>query len=375
MSAAPSAGNSTVPFAYLSEQFANPDAIFDDIRSLVATGDFTLGGALETFEQEFADRLGANHAIGVNCGTDAIRLSLMAAGIGPGDEVITAANTFIGTVGAIHEVGARPIFVDVDDTFCLDVDQMATAINSKTKALLPVHLTGNMANMPRIISVAEEAGLPVIEDACQAICSTWNGKAAGTFGLTGTFSLHPLKFLNIWGDGGVITTNDNEVATRLRLIRNHGLKDRDTVVLMGVNSRLDTLQAIVARHILRQADEIISRRNAVADTYDRGLSGLPGVKVPQRTPEVGHTFVTYQILADKRDDLMAYCRDRGVDAKIHYPMPVYCQPGLAQFGYKLGDFPNSDRQAQTTLTLPVHQYVKLEQTAHIIETVRGFFGK
>lgn len=364
----------TVPFAYLSEQFANPEPILDEIRALIATGDFTLGKAVTEFERRFAEFIGSDHAIGVNCGTDAIRLSLMAANVGPGDEVITAANTFIATVGAINEVGARPILVDVDDSFCFDVGQVERAISSRTKAVVPVHLTGNMVDMPRLMEVTHRHGIVVVEDACQAIGSRWNGKSAGNWGLTGTYSLHPLKFLNIWGDGGVVTTNDSAVAKKLWLLRNHGLADRDTIVTLGCNSRLDTLQAIVANRMLNDADHIIGRRNANAHAYDSGLAGVAQVRTPLRRSEVTHTFVTYQIFAEDRDGLLAYCRARGVDAKVHYPVPLYQQEGLKHFGYRKGDFPITDRQAATVLTLPVHQYVSPAQIDYVIATVREYYG-
>lgn len=362
-----------MPFAYLSEQFSDPEQILAEIRALVATGDFTLGRALGEFETAFADYIGAKHAIGVNSGTDAIRLSLMAAGIGKDDEVITAANTFIATVGAIHETGARPVFVDVDDTFCLDINEIAQAIGPRTKAIVPVHLTGNMVDMGRLLSLAERHGIAVIEDACQAIGSRWNGKSAGNWGMTGTYSLHPLKFLNIWGDGGVITTNDSEIDRRLRLLRNHGLVDRDTIVMMGCNSRLDTLQAIVAKRMLGDAPQIVERRNANAAIYDAGLAGLQQVRTPRRRSEVVHTFVTYQIFAEDRDGLLAHCRSHGIDAKVHYPIPVYRQEGLRQFGYKVGDFPVADRQANTILTLPVHQYLERPQLDHTVAVVREYY--
>jgi dTDP-4-amino-4,6-dideoxygalactose transaminase len=364
----------TVPFAYLSEQFADPEPILAEIRLLVGSGDFTLGKALAEFEDLFADFIGAKHAIGVNCGTDAIRLSLMAAGVGPGDEVITAANTFIATIGAISDVGARPKFIDVEDSFCLDVDQLEAAIGPRTRAIVPVHLTGNMTDISRVMTIADRRGFPVIEDACQAIGSRWDGRSAGNWGLTGAYSLHPMKFLNIWGDGGVITTNDSKIDRHLRLLRNHGLVDRDTIVLMGCNSRLDTLQAIVAKWMLKDANSIIQRRNANADLYDAGLEDIPQVRTPARRRNVVHTFVTYQIFAEDRDELLAFCKARGVDAKIHYPVPVYRQEGLKHFGYKAGDFPVTDRQASTILTLPVHQYLKRHQIDHVIATIRAYYN-
>lgn len=364
-----------VPYAYLPDQFADPEPIFAEIRELVATGDFTLGKALLEFELALAEFVGARYAIGVNSGTDALRLSLLAAGVGKGDEVVTAANTFVATVSAIHDVGARPVFVDVDDSFCLDVDQVAHVISERTKAIMPVHLTGNVANMDRLLPIAERSGVMVIEDACQAVGSRRGGKSAGTWGLTGAYSLHPLKFVNIWGDGGVIVTDDPGIERKLRLLRNHGLADRDTVVMLGCNSRLDSLQAIVAKATLRDAASIIEQRQANAAVYDAGLAGMRHVHPPVCDPAVSHTYVTYQILVEDRDRLLAHCEARGIEAKIHYPVPVYRQQGLQRFGYKLGDFPIADRQADCTLSLPVHQYLSRSQLDHVVATIRDFYDE
>ncbi len=361
-----------MPFVYLREQFADAEPILAALRELVATGDFTLGKAVADFEAAFAARLAARHAIGVNSGTDALKLSLRALGVGPGGEVITAANTFIATAGAIADVGARPVFVDVDDSFCIDPDRIEAAITPKTKAIIPVHLTGNVADLPRIAAIAARHGVPIVEDACQAICSTLDGRCAGTWGITGTFSLHPQKFLNIWGDGGVIVTNDDALAQKLRLLRNHGLADRDTVVMLGVNSRLDSLQAVVARRVLDTAEAIIRRRNENAAIYDAGFAAIPGIRVPPRNPRVRHTFVTYQVFAEERDRLLAHCLANGVECKVHYPVPVYRQPALDHLGYRRGDFPVTDRQAAEAITFPVHQYLVREQLDHALAVVRDF---
>ena len=364
-----------VPFSYLPEQFADTDAIFAALRELASSGDFTLGAPVREFEESFAAMTGSRHAIGVNSGTDALKLSLLAAGVGPGDEVITAANTFIATAGAINEVGARTMFVDCDDSFCLDIDRMERAIGSRTKAIIPVHMTGNVADMPRIMEIAERNGLTVIEDACQAIRARRGGCGAGTWGRMGAFSLHPLKFLNIWGDGGVIVSDDDDTAERLRLLRNHGFVDRDTVAMFGCNTRLDSVQAVVASHILPDSDDTIRRRNRNAAFYDAAFADVGGVRVPPREPEVEHAFVTYQIFADDRDGLYAHCLESGVDCKIHYPLPLYRQKGLAHLGYKAGDFPVADRHAETIITLPVHQYLSEPQLAHVVSIVRGFYQR
>ena len=242
-----------VRYSYLPEQFADCEDLWKELRAFVRTGDFTLGAPLDRFERGFAQLIGVEYAIGVNSGTDAIKLALKVYGVGPGDEVITAANTFVATVGAIAEIGATPIFVDCDDTFCLDTSQLQGVIGEKTRAIVPVHFTGYVSNMPEVLAIASDHNLGVIEDACQSILGSIDGKNAGTWGHLGAFSLHPLKNLNVWSDGGVIVTNNTEYDRRLRLLRNHGLSDRDTVACLGYNSRLDTIQAVVGNWLLPQA--------------------------------------------------------------------------------------------------------------------------
>lgn len=362
-----------VPFSYLPEQFADPAPALARIRKIVASGDFTLGAAVAEFEKRFAALTGARHAIGVNSGTDALRLALKAIGVGPGDEVITAANTFIATVGAIADTGARTVFVDCADDLCMDLDLLERAITPKTRAIMPVHMSGAMVDMKRLLAIAGR--IPVIEDACQAIKSRLDGRPAGSWGLAAGFSLHPLKFLNIWGDGGVIVTSDDALAGRLRLLRNHGLKTRDEVVLLGVNSRLDSVQAAVALEVIGHAGEIVKRRIKNAAWYDAALARVPRVKVPPRNPRAVHSFVTYQVFAERRDALVKFCEQRGIECKVHYPIPLYQQEGLKGLGYKAGDFPVSDRHALTTVTLPVHQYLRRAQLEHVATTVEEFYRR
>ena len=362
-----------VPFSYLPEQFADPEPCLSKIRQIVATGDFTLGKSVEEFEGRFAALVGARHAIGVNSGTDALRLALKAIGVGPGDEVITCANTFIATVGAIADVGARTVFVDCADDFCMDLSLLESVITSRTKAIIPVHMTGGMVDMRRLNELAAARAIPVIEDACQAIESSLDGRAAGSWALAGAFSLHPLKFINVWGDGGVITTSDDALARRLKLLRNHGLESRDVVVMLGVNSRLDSVQAAVALQVLEVADAIADCRRENAAWYDEALRAVPQIAVPPREPRVMHSYVTYQVFAERRDALVRHCLERGVECKIHYPIPVYCQEGLRHLGYQRGDFPVADRHASTVVTLPVHQHLTRQQLACVVDTIADFY--
>ena len=263
-----------VQWSYLPKQFSaeNIEEILGLFRKFVPTGDFTLGKPVRDFEEKFAAMIGSRQAIGVNSGTDGIKLGLKALGVGPGDEVITTANTFIATVGAIGELFARPVFVDCTDNFCMDVSQVEASITKKTKALVPVHLAGQMTNMPALMELARKHNLPVVEDSCQCILGNIDGKNAGTYGRSGAFSLHPLKNLNVWSDGGMIVTDDDDFATELRQLRNHGLAGRDSVVRMGCNSRLDSIQAVVGNWLIGQVDFITNTRIRNAAFLDRGLS-------------------------------------------------------------------------------------------------------
>ena len=362
-----------VRYSYLAQQFADTDDLWLQLREFVKTGDFTLGKPLDEFEQRFAELIGTRHAIGVNSGTDAIKLTLRVLGVGPGDEVITAANTFVATVGAICEIGATPVFVDCDDTFCMDVGLVESAITSRTRAIVPVHFTGYLTDMPRLMEVAERHGIPVVEDACQSILGAIHGKKAGTWGVTGAFSLHPLKNLNVWSDGGVIVTDSDAMASSLRLQRNHGLADRDTVVEMGCNSRLDTIQAVVGNWLIPQTQWIADQRIQNAARYDAALSKIDGIRIPPR-PD-GHRLVyhLYVVFAQRRDELLRHCIYHGIEAKIHYPVPIYRQPALQHLGHVIGDFPAADRQAVESITFPCDQHLSDEEIDYVISTVRKFY--
>ncbi len=362
-----------VRYSPLAQQFAEPDEIFDAIRELVLSGDFTLGKPVDDFERAFEDLLGVKHAIGVGTGTDSLKLPLKALGVGHGDQVVTCAHTFIATVGAIHETGARPAFIDCDDTFCMNLDHLEDAITPKTKAIMPVHMTGAMVDMPRLMDIAGRHGLPVVEDACQSMLGEYDGKKAGTWGIAAGVSMHPLKLINVWGDAGVVMTNDGEMDRKLRLLRNHGLKTRDEVEIMGCNTRLDSLQAIVGSWMLSQAEDIAVRRIERARYYDQGLADIAQIRIPGRQPGVKHVYLLYIVFAEDRDELLSHCLEKGVEAKIHYPIPLYQQQGLKQFGYKPGDFPVTDRHAREMITFPVDQHLSQEEQDIVIETVREFY--
>ena len=362
-----------VRYSYLAQQFGDCEDLWKELKEFVPTGDFTLGKPLVEFEDRFAKLIGTRFAIGVNSGTDAIKLSLKALGIGPGDEVITAANTFVATVGAIAELGAKPVFVDCDDTFCMNVDLVEEAITEQTRAIVPVHFTGYMTDMRKLVPIAERNGIPLIEDACQSILGAIDKKNAGTWGLSGAFSLHPLKNLNVWSDGGLIVTDDQQLADKLRLLRNHGLSDRDTVSILGCNSRLDTIQAVVGNWLIPQTEEIANRRIANAAFYDKYFGKLDQIRIPPRPPGFRIVYHLYIVFAEDRDSLLQHCLDRGVDAKVHYPVPIYRQPALDYLGYKEGVFPVTDGHTKTIITFPCDQHLSKEQLQYVAETVSDFY--
>ena len=340
----------------------------------VATSDFTLGKPLGEFEHRFADLIGTKHAIGVNSGTDALKLSLKVLGVGPGDEVITAANTFVATVGAICEVGATPVFVDCNDTFCMDVGLLERAITPKTRAIMPVHFTGYMTDLKSLMPIAGSHDLSVVEDACQSILGALDGRNAGTWGRANAFSLHPLKNINVWSDGGIITTDDDELAAKLSCCAITASSDRDTVAVMGYNSRLDTLQAVVGNWLIPKAQDIAKARVANAAYYDRHLGALKQIRIPPRPTNMRVVYHLYIVFAEERDALLEHCIANGIEAKVHYPVPIYRQPALAHIGHKVGDFPVTDSHTNNIITFPCDQHLSRAEMDYVIETVTDFYA-
>jgi len=255
----------------------------------------------------------------------------------------------------------------------MDVDQVKAAVTDRTRAIVPVHFTGYMTNMRKLTPLAESLGLPVVEDACQSILGAIDGKNAGTWGLSGAFSLHPLKNLNVWSAGGLIVTNDDELAEKLRLLRNHGLSDRDTVSIMGCNSRLDTLQAVVGNWLIPKTEEIANRRIENAAFYDRELGKLGQISIPPRPEGFKIVYHLYIVFAEERDALLQHCIDNGIEAKVHYPIPIYRQPALEYLGHKAGDFPVSDAHTKSIITFPCDQHLSQEELNYVVDTVKAFY--
>ena len=363
-----------VAYLDLSRQFQD-EALFEEVKKVFGRGQFILGSEVERFEAAFADVCGTRFTLGLNSGTDALFLTLKALGIGPGDEVITVSNSFVATAGAIMAAGAKPVFVDVAPDYNIDVNLIEPSITPRTKAIIPVHLTGNPADMPEIVALAKRHGLYVIEDAAQSVMAAINGQQTGSFGDAGCFSLHPLKNLNVGGDGGVLTTNSEDLYRKIKMLRNHGLKNRDEIEFFGYNSRLDAIQAVVALYGLKRLKEVTQKRIANAALYDRELKDLENcVSLPPRRPGWNQVFHTYVIQVKERERLMAFLEKQGVETKIHYPIPIHLQKPCRQLGYKKGDFPVCESQSERILTLPIHQYLTAEQLFYVTKQIKGFYG-
>ena len=362
-----------VRYSYLKQQFSHCNDLWKKLKKFVSSGDFTLGKELSVFEKNFANLIGTKYAVGVNSGTDAIKLSLKALGVRYGDEVITAANTFVATVGAIREIGAKPVFVDCDDTFCMNVDLIEEKISKRTKCILPVHFTGYMTNMPKLLKISKKYKITIIEDACQSILGEINRKKAGTWGKSGAFSLHPLKNINVWSDGGIITTNDRRFYKKLLLLRNHGLANRDTVVINGYNSRLDTFQAVVGNWLLPSAKKIAQQRIKNANYYDSHFSKISEIEIPPRPKNYKIVYHLYIVFAENRDSLLKYCLSRGIEAKVHYPVPIYLQKSQKDLRHKVGDFPITDNHTKKIITFPCDQHLSRKELNYVVNTVKQFY--
>jgi dTDP-4-amino-4,6-dideoxygalactose transaminase len=338
---------------------------------------FILGPEVERFEQRFAAYCGARFAIGCASGTDALELALMAADIGPGDEVLTVPFTFFATAGAIMSAGARPVFVDVEpDSFNLDVRQLdhALATHPSIKAILPVHLYGACADMGPILDCAAARGIPVIEDAAQAVGAEWRDQRAGSIGTVGCFSFFPTKNLGGFGDGGMLTTNDEDLARKLKALRVHGSFEKYVHQWSGMNSRLDALQAAVLDVKLDHLDAWNRARQRNADLYREALAGI--VTVPVQQPyQTSHVYNQFVIRCARRDELRKFLSESGVGTEVYYPLPLHLQPALVAYGYKAGDFPVSEQLSREVLALPIFAELTGEEIATVSGLVREFYGR
>ena len=360
--------------SYLVEQFADYSNIFKEVEKVVKKGDYTLGSEVDKCEKSFAKRTGAKFAISVGNGTDALLLALKALDIGSGDEVITVPYTFIATVGSIVTAGAKPVFVDTKFDYNMDETLVEKAITKKTKAIMPVHWAGRPCEMDKIYSIAKKYKLHVVQDSAHIIGAKFKNKHLVNFGDACTYSMHPLKNLNVWGDGGFVVTNKKQLAKKLFLLRNHGLKNRNTCQIFGYNSRLDTIQAAVANYKMKnKLDNITKKRINNARALDRLLSKNKNVETIKRHKHLKEVFHLYHINVKKRDALQKFLIKNNIDAKVHYPTPVHLQPAAKFLKYKKGDFPVSEKLAKTSLSLPVHEFIGKREINHMASKIDKFY--
>ncbi len=335
-----------------------------------------LGPNVQGLEQEFAAHAQVQHAVGTSDGTTALQLALMACNIGPGDEVITVSHTFIATPEAIALVGARPVFVDIDPrTYTIDVGQIEDRITPHTRAILPVHLYGQPAEMDPIMDIAGRYGLRVIEDACQAHGARYKGRRVGGIVHLAAFSFYYSKNLGAYGEAGLVTTNDAELAGKVRLMRDHGSPSRYRHDLIGMNGRLDEIQAAILRVKLPYLDGWNSRRRTNAAHYTELLSGVDMVTPPYVAEGNDHVFHLYVARAPRRDELQSYLNERGVGAGVHYPIPCHLQASFRGLGHRPGDLPVTEQAAQQVISLPMYAELSAEQRAYVVEAIRDFYRR
>lgn len=366
-----------VPFVDLRAQHDSlGSSLGEAIRRVFDGSGFILGQEVEGFEREFAAYLGIPHAIGVGSGLDALRLSLVALGIGAGDEVVVPANTFIATALAVSAAGATPVLVDAEEErFGIDPDGLERAITPRTRAVIPVHLYGQPCKMDRILGIAACHGLRVVEDACQAHGARFGRMACGTLGDAGCFSFYPSKNLGGAGDGGVIVCRDDALAERLRRLRDYGQARKYEHSVKGCNARLDGLQAAVLRLKLARLDGWNQRRAEVAQRYAEGLADLAWIRTPSVPPWPEHVVHLYVLRTGRRDELKEHLGRRGIQTGIHYPRPIHLQPAYADLGLGEGSFPQSERLSREILSLPMYPEIANEQVDLVIRAIRGFTAR
>lgn len=364
-----------VPYVNLPAQFEEErDELLPLVERVLAAGDHVGGQAVAMLEREVAALCGVRHVVALNSGTDALVFALAGLGIGRGDEVITPPNSFIASTAAIVHVGATPVFADVGPDQNIDPAAVERVITPRSKAIMPVHLTGRVCEMDAIAEIARRHGLKIVEDAAQSIGSSYRGRMSGALGDVGCFSLHPLKNLNAAGDGGLLATDDDALAERVMRLRNHGMSDRNTVLEFGYVSRLDTLQAAILRMRLARLADVIARRRRNAALY-RDLLDREHVYFPEERPNTTDTYHTFVVQVDHRDALKTWLAERGVGTAIHYPVPIHLQPAAARLGHGLGAFPVTERQSARILTLPVNQFTTPEDVAYVARQVNLFFER
>lgn len=365
-----------VPFLDLKAQYKQIESeVLPMLTKAMENTAFIGGPQVSGFEDEFAVFCESKYCVGLNSGTDALRFALLAAGIGSGDEVITVPNTFIATTEAISQTGARPTFVDIDpDTCNIDPLKIEVAITSRSKAIIPVHLYGQPADMDAILDIAERHGLVVVEDACQAHGALYKGKKAGALGLAGCFSFYPGKNLGAFGEGGAVVTQDEKIARKIKMIRDHGQSQKYYHDMEGYNGRLDAIQAGVLRLKLKRLSNWNESRHKNASYYNERLSDIPEIKLPVEADFAKSVYHLYVIHTDHRDDLQKFLAEKGIATGLHYPRPLHLQKAYKHMGHNEGSFPVSENSAQRLLSLPMFAELTTDQIDYVADQIKTFFA-
>ncbi len=361
-----------VPFVQLGLHYKKyRKNILRKFDELSLNGQFILGDELNKFESDFAKFCNTKYALGLGNGSDALTFSLMALNISKKDEIIIPANSFIATAWTVANVGAKIVFADVKNDFNIDPKNIEKLITKNTKAILPVHLTGRMADMEEITKIAKNYKIKIIEDAAQAVGAELNKKKSGSFGISGCFSLHPLKNLHVHGDGGVLTTNSKKLYNYVKKIRNHGLKNREQCEFWGYNSRLDNIQAAIARIKLKDINKINNKFIRIAKIYNDELNRF--INVPKFEKNKKIIFHRYIIQVKNRSKLIAYLNEKNIETKINYPIPLHLQPAAKNLNYKIGSLPNVEKQSKQILSLPMYAELSDNQIDYVITNLKKFF--
>ena len=366
-----------VPFFDLKRQYHSiKDELDAAVQQVMASCRFVLGEKVISFEKEFARFCGTDFAVGVANGTDALRFALLACGIGKGDEVITVPNTFIATTEAISQTGAKIVFVDINLwTYNIDVSQIEGAINERTRAILPVHLFGQPADMNPIMKIARKYNLKVIEDACQVHGAEYKGRKAGSIGDAGCFSFYPSKNLAAFGDGGMVVSNGNKIAQKIKMLRDHGQIKKYEHLIEGCNSRLDEIQAAILRVKLKRLDEQNKLRRKNASIYNELLKDVDEIITPFEAEYAKHVYHLYVIRTEKRDELQEYLKSNGILTGLHYPIPLHLQKAYEYLGYKEGDFPVAEACAKHIISLPMFPELTREEIAKVVSEIKTLFDR
>lgn len=365
-----------IPYLDLKAQYqAIQKEVQTAVNRVLESGHYVLGPEVQAFEEAFASYCGTRYAVAVNTGTSALHLALLAAGVGPGDEVITTPLTFVATTAAILYTGAKPVFVDIDPrTLNLDVGRVITAITPKTKAFLPVHLHGKPVGLAPLLDISRKSGIPLVEDAAQAHGAVVLDKKVGGLGLAGCFSFYPGKNLGAYGEGGAVTTNDESMAKKVRLLRDWGAEKRYHHDLAGFNFRMEALQGAILKVKLAHLEEWTNARRALAKRYDEKLQGAP-LTLPATPPGMRHVHHVYPVLVEKRDKLQEFLNGKGIQTHIHYPIPVHLQKAYAHLGHRPGDFPLAEKACSELLSLPLYPEMTEAQVDEVASAVRDGLAK